>query len=124
MNAKRMQNLFDKAEELGWWISEDEHGWEIGQHSPAGEDFSFYIHKDRVQDADDFLREIRREYDDFDTEEHIKLWVEGSGTRGIPSIKVLVQDADDIDEMLHGLADALADADLEFEDEEEDENDD
>ena len=47
--------------------------------------------------------------------EHIEMWAEArrSGTRGVPSIKELVKDAEDIDAMLKKLAEALSAAELE-----------
>ena len=51
----------------------------------------------------------------FDQEEHIEMWVlaRRSGTRGVPHIKELVEDAQAIDDMLRELACALFAAKLE-----------
>lgn len=98
------EKLREKAEELGWSLYEDENGGvELGKYSPAGEDFSFYVHEK------DNLVEATREYaDGFDTEEHIEMWVMARhSVSGVPDIKTLVKDADAIQEMLNELADAL-----------------
>lgn len=98
------KKLREKAEELGWSLYEDENGGiELGKYSPAGEDFSFYVHEKEN------LVETTREYaGGFDTEEHIEMWVQARhSTSGVPDIKTLVKDANAIQEMLNELADAL-----------------
>lgn len=109
MDDKRMAVLLDEADSLGWSVYEDESGWDIRKASPAGEDFGFFVHKSSVKDAGDFVREVRKYADDFDPDENIEMWVEArrSGTRSIPEIRTLVQDADDIQDMLDELADTL-----------------
>lgn len=109
MNDKRMAALLDKVDTLGWSVYEDEYGWDIRQASPAGEDFGFYIHKSEVEDADDFIREVREFADDFDADENIEMWFEAkrNGVRGVPDVRTLMKDADDIQHMLDELADAL-----------------
>lgn len=111
MDDKRMAVLLDEADSLGWSVYEDESGWDIRKASPAGEDFGFFVHKSSVKDAGDFVREVRQYADDFDPDENIEMWVEArrSGSRGIPEIRTLVQDADDIQDMLNELAETLED---------------
>ena len=98
--------LLVKADELDWSVSIDGDCWEFGKYSPAGEDFTFSVN---VEDVENVWREVRQYANDFDTEEHIEMWVEArrNGVSGVPSIRRLVEDADDIDEMLDELADAL-----------------
>ena len=99
--------LIEKAEELGWLAHKDEEGIEFEQASPAGEDFCFYVR------FPDIVREVREYYDGFDPEEHVEMWVEAKrnsdnpNRNSIPSIRTLVKDADEIDEMLQTLADAF-----------------
>ena len=103
-----INELLDKAEELGWCIHEDHEEWEFSQYSPAGEDFSFYVCTSDVIDPEDLAREIRSYANDFDTEEHVEMWIEAQGkVSGVPDIKTLVKDADDIKLMLNELASAL-----------------
>lgn len=98
--------LLEKADTLGWSVYEDEYGWEFGQPSPAGEDFSFYVNKDGVGNAASLAHEIRQYANNFDIEEHVAMWLDGkcAGTQGVPDIKTLVEDADDIKEMIDELA--------------------
>lgn len=103
---KLKERLIQKADELEWSVTIDEKNWEFEKFSPAGEDFVFSVD---IEDIEELWREVRRYANDFDTEEHIEMWVEAkrNGRDGIPSIRRLVEDADDIDEMLEELADAL-----------------
>lgn len=105
--------LIEKAEKLGWVVHRYDDGIEFEQGSPAGEDFIFYA------SLPDLVREVREYYNDFDPEEHVEMWVEAkrnsdNPNRGsIPSIRTLVKDADEIEEMLKTLADALDEVDQE-----------
>lgn len=100
--------LIEKADELEWSVNIDGDDWEFEKYSPAGEDFIFTVSVDAPEEV---WREVRRYANDFDTEEHIEMWVEAKKNlvSGIPSIRRLVEDADDIDKMLDELADALRD---------------
>lgn len=102
----------DICEELGWcWLNCDDGNIELEKHSPAGEDFSFTVSEES------FVENVKEYAAHFDQEEHIEMWVEArrSGTRGVPSIKELVKDAEDIEAMLKELAEALFKAQLETE---------
>ncbi len=77
-------------------------GWEISQYSPAGEDFGFCIeHDHNVEKA---IKELKRYAYYFDVDEHVELHL---GGRGAPSAKILVEDAEAIQEMLSELADGV-----------------
>ena len=93
----------EEIERLGWWIEEGDKQIEIGQYSPAGEDFSFCI------DAEDLVGQIRQYADSFDPDEHAAMWIEARGqVFGVPtSIRALIEDAEEIEKMLKDLADAL-----------------
>lgn len=109
-NDVNIDDLLDKAEELGWCVHESDTEWEFIQNSPAGEDFFFDISADNVHNADDMVREIRSYANDFDAEEHAKMWIEAQGrVSGVPDLKTLVKDADDIKLMLNKLASAMED---------------
>lgn len=99
MNEKHM----DVCEALGWKVCEDGGEVELEQSSPAGEDFVFYV------ESLDFVNKVKTYALEFDTEEHIEMWIEAkkNGVRGVPSIRRLVEDADDIQKMLNALATAL-----------------
>ena len=98
---KRYQRICEK---LGWNIRDNGDGSvEICQYSPAGEDFSFTV------DRRNFVDDVKAYYDNFDVDEHIEMWVEarGNGVSGIPSVRRLAIDAEEIDDMLQDLAYAL-----------------
>lgn len=90
-------------EALGWTVNTYKDGsMEIGKHSPAGEDFWFSI------EGEDIPTEVREYAEEFDADEHVDLWAQGRGERGVPqSYRELVEDAEAIQEMLDNLADAL-----------------
>ena len=94
----------DICESLEWAVTECDDGTvELEKYSPAGEDFIITVN------AEDFAREVERYADDFDVDDHIAMWIEAkkNGTAGVPSTRELVHDAEDIQEMLNELAEAL-----------------
>lgn len=97
------EKIIKKIEELEWSAAEGDDGsLELEKYSPAGEDFVFEVK------GEDVTAEVREYADDFDTDEHIEMWVMARhNVSGVPDIKTLVQDADDIQTMLNELADAL-----------------
>lgn len=102
----------DICEELGWyWLNGGDGYIELEKHSPAGEDFSFTVSEEN------FVENVKEYAAHFDQEEHIEMWVEARRNKvaGVPSIKELVKDAEDIDAMLKELAEALFAAELEVE---------
>ena len=118
-----VDELLDKAEELGWCIRESDTEWEFIQNSPAGEDFFFEISVSDVHNAGDMVHEIRSYANGFDEEEHAKMWIEAQGkVSGVPDVKTLVKDADAIKLMLNKLASAMEDA-LEGRSEDDDDRD-
>lgn len=100
------KRIFDKLEELDWSVSiYDVTSWEFEKYSPAGEDFIFTVTAEKTEDV---WREVQRYAIDFDQDEHIEMWVKArNSTSGVPSIRVLVEDAAEIQKMLDELADAL-----------------
>lgn len=61
MDDKQKAALLDKVEAMGWWYNTcDDGSVEIGQHSPAGEDFFFSIA------GKDIVAEVQEYYEDFD----------------------------------------------------------
>lgn len=113
--SRGLKMLLDKAEEMGWnweaYIEPDNRRTyvEIGQSSPAGEDFSMTIDFDEENQADSFKDSLESYYEDFDIDEHIEMWIEAkrSGTSGVPSARELVKDAEAIDGMILELSQAL-----------------
>lgn len=103
------EKLVDKAEKIGWTVYIDEDGWDFRQYSPGGEDFSFFVSKSDVHSEEDMVREVRSYANGFDTEGHVQMWLEcrRNGVSGVPDLKTLTKDADDIKLMLNKLASAL-----------------
>jgi hypothetical protein len=103
--AKLTTKHMEICEALGWalHLSEDVG---LGQYSPAGEDFIFYV------SIENFVDDVAKYAANFDVDDHIEMWLEAkrNGVSGVPSARVLVEDAYAIDEMLHELASALANA--------------
>ena len=99
--------LLDKAEELGWKCTVcDDGSIEFAQYSPAGEDFLFSI------EGKDIAAEVKNYYEDFDPDNYAEEWVAikhqpDMQNKGIPDIRTIMKDADDIDEMLRELSEAL-----------------
>ncbi len=120
-----MKILLTKAEELGWWssawIEESQNNRtyvEMGQHSPAGEDFSMIIDFDAEDQCSSFRDSLESYYEDFDIDEHVEMWVEArrNGISGVPSIRELVKDAEEIDAMILKLSQTLQEMEVEDED--------
>ena len=80
--SRGLKMLLDKAEEMGWnweaYIEPDGRRTyiEMGQASPAGEDFSMTIDFDEENQADSFKDSLESYYEDFDIDEHIEMWIE------------------------------------------------
>lgn len=111
-----MEKMIQIAESQGWVVNMDSDSIEFNQSSPAGEDFSFTVLTKDASDAESLAAEVRSYADSFDTEEHVKMWVDAQGSvSGVPDIKTLVKDADAIHEMLNDLADALENGDADNE---------
>lgn len=98
------------CEDLGWKVCECGYSTvELEKYSPAGEDYIFYIGCANVAAG------VRQHWRNFDPEEHIaELIIEKrNGLAGVPDIKTLCRDADDIEEMIAELAEALEEAEQE-----------
>lgn len=99
----KLNKMLDVCEKKGWGVFEYGDYIELRQYSPAGEDFGFTV------DRNNFLKEVIGYAEDFDADEHAEMWVENMhNVAGVPqSIRTLIQDADDIQDMLLELAEAL-----------------
>ncbi len=100
-------SIIKRAEKLGWHCNLYGQYIEFSQHSPAGEDFSFTASGNTIGEM---KASIRGYVEDFDTEEHIAMWViaKQEGTAGVPTIRELVEDADAIQAMLNELVRTVA----------------
>lgn len=100
-----MDDLIDVIEEMGWNVRDYEDDLEIAQESNAGEEFFFSVYKE--ESLQKTIDSICKQYDYFDPEEHAKMWGQCSGTRGVPDLDTLVEDAKDIELSLEELKVAL-----------------
>lgn len=100
-----LERLQKAAEEKGWSITVEDGKAEFRQASPAGEDFGFSV------SADNIVEEVEDFYYNFQAENHAnELFNAGQhGLSGVPDLRVLLVDAEEIREMLEFLWDALAD---------------
>ena len=92
-----------KAEKMDWkWCDDDDGSVELETWSPAGEDIIVDL------EGKDLVREMREYAANFDVDEHVEPLVEMRGKRGVPSsARVLVEDAEEIQNMLDELSDAF-----------------
>ena len=101
--------LESKFSDLDWNFSINHYGngsqIYISKYSPAGEDFGFEVEGSTVEEI---VKEIVKYANDFDAEEHVLLWVEGCGRNGVPGLRALLEDADEIQEMLDKLAEEVS----------------
>lgn len=107
------------VEELGWNVSEYDDYVEFSNCSPAGEDLCEEYPKDK--DVLDWALDLAN---NFDADEHVELWVEAkrSGVSGVPTVRELVADADEIQKMYNALCDVIREHCTDVEDEEDDED--
>lgn len=100
-----LDRLQKAAEEKGWSMIVEDDEAEFRQASPAGEDFGFSV------SADNIVEEVKVFYYNFLPEHHAnELFNAGQhGLSGVPDLRVLLDDAEEIREMLEFLWDALAD---------------
>lgn len=99
------QKYLDVLEVHDWSVSSytEDGRVELQKYSPAGEDFSICV------DVENFPDAVVECAADFDIDEHIEMWIEAkkNGVGGVPSARVLVHDAEEIDKMLEEIALAL-----------------
>lgn len=100
------QKILDALADNNWktYIDTEDNFIELEWYSPAGEDFLLSFAFD-VKDDDDFLSQLYDAYINFDTERHA---VENYGMLGAPGLRVLLDDADAIEDELKRLWCALS----------------
>lgn len=85
---------------------QDEFYREIEFYSNEGEDVIECIWYDGTNEG--FINAFKKNADDFDADEHAKMWIEQRGTRGVPnSIRALINDAEWIKNELTKVATEL-----------------
>ena len=97
---KAYKEYLKVIEDCGWKVNVMSGEIEIENWSPAGEDLVEYLRKDI-----DISVQVSEIAANFDVDEHVELWIEARGTRGVPSsISELVKDAEEIEDMYSILA--------------------
>ena len=98
------QKILDALADNNWkpYINTDDNFIDLEWYSPAGEDFMLSFN---VKGDDDFLSQLFDAYMNFDTERHA---VENYGMSGAPGLRVLLDDADAIEDELKRLGCALS----------------
>ena len=102
------ERFIEICERLGWWVHEvDGCCIELEKYSPEGDDFSFTIY---VYEGREYWAEVLDAWGDFDPDEHANMWY--GQNRGEPaSLRVLLDDAEAIKDMLEQLWRALLEED-------------
>ena len=99
------ENFFTIIENEGWVVADEGDQYLISKYSPAGEDFGFTIEKGTSEEMSERIIDY---VNDFDADEHAKMWIDNRQTNGVPqSIRDLIDDADAIKEMLLELQDVV-----------------
>lgn len=114
-NITSLKELEELIENQGWEIYVDDNTWELRQYSPAGEDYFFSInHNGEVETAVSEIIDYCA--NGFDQEEHIKELLEAktNGFQGVPEVSVLVEDAQDIQDMLDDLCDLVQNVEIDI----------
>ena len=105
-----IKEIADIADGLGWKVefSEHESRWAavFSQYSPAGEDFSFLV---LYENVDDIPSAVKEECESFNEEDHVMMWLEAkkNGVSGVPALRDFVDDAEEIHKMMSELANKL-----------------
>lgn len=80
-------------------------GLECSGWTPAGENYTFYLHGKTEEEWANELKKIARE---FDVDEHVELWSNERGKNGVPgTFSELIEDAkwiaNKFEEMVNGI---------------------
>lgn len=115
MRQKELDYIESTAEKAGWGahVYEDKNlinvefeAWTV----TAGQDVLVYI---SVKDCADIGKELKEYYENYDPEEECKIYIKNDmlGKRGVPSsIRTLLQDMDEADELIEKLSKAFEEA--------------
>ena len=106
---KQMEKLLDKVTEkydLSYSLNgneKDGYNIEIEYWSDLGEDVLIYLHLEELS-FEELLKEMSEYYNSFDAEDHATELYNLHGSRGTPtSLRLLLQDADEQEEMLKNI---------------------
>lgn len=81
---KLSKKLIGTIKDHNFSVYEDEQGYDFGKYSSAGQDFHFYIHREKT--LGDFVNAVLNYYDGYDPSEEAYLWLDstGHGKNGAP----------------------------------------
>lgn len=97
----------DYLENHDWNISAGCGSYDFQWFTPAGEDFHLDI--DTESPISDFMFQC----ENFDVNEHVKIWIESLGQKGVPNtVRELLEDGEAIEEKLLRDADNVSKLDL------------
>lgn len=102
---KTIEQITQIAESLGWSVDVDESGITFSQYTNAGQDFSFYVDKNK-----DIAEEVYDYYEGYDPSAEALLWCDssGHGKRGAPyHLKDIIADMEDAEAMVLKLYEAI-----------------
>lgn len=102
---KTLEQITQIAESLGWSVDVDESNITFSQYTTAGQDFSFYVDKNK-----DIAGEVLDYYEGYDPSEEALLWCDssGHGKRGAPYyLKDIIADMEDAEAMIETLYEAI-----------------
>lgn len=98
---KNNEQLIKIAEELGWNVDIDENEITFSQYTSRGQDFSFYVDKNKK-----IAEEVGNYHERYDPSEEAILWCDssGHGKNGAPyHLKDIVADMEEAKEMVSSL---------------------
>lgn len=103
------KQFIEVCEANDWHVMENSAGdFDLEKYSPAGEDFIFNVSVEDENNAD-YWKEVFDYWNNFDPDDHAVMWY--GQNRGEPtSLRVLLDDAEAIKEMLEQLWRALLNA--------------
>lgn len=118
--SKRIEELLEEynfnlcGEIIKRYNDKGKYDIELETYSPEGENVIVSFIYDGTEE--DFIKQFKKYANDFDAEEHAKMWIEIKGNNGVPnSIKDLLEDTEWIKDTLMEIAEKLNNLDEESE---------
>ena len=119
MKKVKVQDIIDILDSMGLFVNNDRDYLEVEYYLNTGGTYYFVLGKDNI------LNDIRDAYTNFDMDEYVEEWViaKHNGCKGVPAVRYLLDDADDIDDILKDILEELIQFERDYkEDEVEDED--
>lgn len=102
---KTIEQITQIAESLGWSVDVDDSDITFSQYTPAGQDFSFYVDKNK-----DIAAEVLDYYEGYDPSAEAIMWCDssGHGKNGAPYLlKDIIADMEAAEAMVETLYEAI-----------------